>query len=96
MPFLLLMYLKHGEEGIELEERGEEKKDVDFEEEEPLDIREGEDCRRDGGILGNLIDLGKVPVLLFFKEETVELGAKEQRMQEHSPFLRVGKGLPSL
>ena len=93
MPFLLLMYLRHGDEGIELKERGDEKKDVDF---EPLDIREGEDWRRDGGILGNLIDLGKVPVLLFFKEETVELGAKEQRMQEHSPFLRVGKGPPSL
>ena len=90
------MYLRHGEEGIELDERGDEKKEVDFEEEEPLDIREGEDWRRDGGILGNLIDLGKVPVLLFFKEETLELGVKEQRMQEHSPFLRVPKGAPSL
>ena len=43
MPCLLLMYLRHGEEGIEFEERGDEKKDVDFEAEEPLDITEGED-----------------------------------------------------
>ena len=90
------MYLRHGDEGIELDERGDEKKVVDFEEEEPPDITERENWRRDGGILGNLIDLGKVPVLLFFKEETGELGAKEQRMQEHSPFLRVPKGAPSL
>ena len=55
------MYLKHGEQGkedrVEAEERGEEKNDVELEELE----------RREGGILGNRIDLGKLPVLLFFE-----------------------------
>ena len=53
------MYLKHGEEGKEdrvgAEERGEEKNEL-----EELE-------RREGGILGNRIDLGKLPVLLFFE-----------------------------
>ena len=59
------MYLKHGEEGKEdrvgAEERGEEKNDVELEE---LELE-----RREGGILGNRIDLGKLPVLLFFEVE---------------------------
>ena len=58
------MYLKHGEEGKEdrvgAEERGEEKNDVELEELELERMREG-------GILGNRIDLGKLPVLLFFE-----------------------------
>ena len=86
------MYLRHGEEGKEdrveaAEERqGEEKKEVDEEAEERI---EGEERRREGGIRGNRMERGKVPIVLFFKEFEVGFGAKEQRMQEHSPFLRV-------
>ena len=63
LPRFFIMYLKHGEEGkedrVEAEERGEEKNDVELEE---LELE-----RREGGILGNRIDLGKLPVLLFFE-----------------------------
>ena len=60
------MYLRQGEEGKEerVEERGEEKKEVEVEPER----REGEDRRREGGILGNRMDRGKVPCVLFFEE----------------------------
>ena len=85
------MYLRHGDEGKEdrveaAEERGEEKKEVD---EEPEVRREGEERRREGGIRGNRMERGKVPIVLFFEECEVGFGAKEQRMQEHSLFLRV-------
>ena len=67
LPRFFPMYLKHGEEGKEdrvgAEERGEEKNDVELE----LERREGEDRMREGRILGNRIDLGKLPVLLFFE-----------------------------
>ena len=49
----------------------------------------GEERRREGGIRGNRMERGKVPIVLFFEECEVGFGAKEQRMQEHSPFLRV-------
>lgn len=94
------MYRRHGEEGkeesVDAEEGGEEKKEVEEEPEEGR--REGEERRREGGILGNRMERGKVPVVLFFKEweeeeeEEVGFGAKEQSMQEHSPFLRVPNG----
>ena len=86
------MYRRHGEEGKEdsadAEEQGEEKKEVEEEPEEGK--REGEERRREGGIRGNRMDRGNVPCVLFFEEwEEVGFGAKEQRMQEHSPFLNV-------
>ena len=63
------MYLRQGEEGkedrVDAEERGEEKKEV---EEEPGERREGEERRSEGGIRGNRMDRGKVPIVLFFKE----------------------------
>ena len=83
-----MMYLRHGDEGKEerVGERGEEKKEVEVEPER----REWEERRREGGIRGNRMDRGNVPCVLFFEEwEEVGFGAKEQRMQEHSPFLNV-------
>ena len=93
------MYRRHGEEGKEdsadAEEQGEEKKEVEEEPEEGK--REGEERRREGGIRGNRMDRGKVPIVLLSKEweeeeEEVGFGAKEQSMQEHFPFLRVPNG----
>ena len=92
------MYLRHGEEGKEdrveaAEDRGEEKNEVDEEPEVRREgeerRREGEERRREGGIRGNRMERGNVPVVLFFEECEVGFGAKEQRMQEHSLFLRV-------